>query len=96
MRLRRTFFAALLLLFVMASGASALTLDEAIALGRQRSLNMEDPRIDRQKVNGRITEAWSNALPQIDGSVAYQRVWQSPFIFFPYFFSEPGSGPSYV
>jgi outer membrane protein len=87
---------AVLVLVAISGAASGLTLDEAIALGRQRSLNMQDPKIDRQKVNGRITEAWSNALPQVDGTVAYQRVWQSPVIFFPNFLDTSGRGPAYV
>ncbi len=76
--------AALLLIVVAGAGhAQALTLDEAIALGRNRSLRMQDPRIDRERINGQVTEAWSNALPQIDGLASYQRTWKSPVLFIP-------------
>jgi outer membrane protein TolC len=80
----------LLLAFAVSAGkVFALTLDEAIVLGRARSLQMQDPRIDRERINGQVVEAWSNALPQVDGTAAYQRTWKSPVIFFPDF-SNPG------
>jgi outer membrane protein TolC len=69
-----------LLLF---SGAQAMTLDIALAIAKQRSLTMQVPRIDRTKVDGRITEAWSNALPQVQGNVGYQRAWKAAKVFFP-------------
>lgn len=63
--------------------ASAMTLDEAIALGKQRSLKQQSPKIDRVKVDGQIQEAWSNALPQLEGNIAYQRAWKKSVMFFP-------------
>jgi HAE1 family hydrophobic/amphiphilic exporter-1 len=69
--------------------APALTLDDAVRMGQQRSLQMQDPQIDRQKINGQIMEAWSNALPQIDGQAAYQRVWKSQVLYFPMDANDP-------
>jgi outer membrane protein TolC len=74
---------AFLMIVVIPSIAPAITLEDAIRLGKQRSLQMQDPQIDRQKINGQITEAWSNALPQIEGQAAYQRVWKSQVMYFP-------------
>lgn len=70
-----------LLLLTVHSGL-ALTLQEAIALGKQRSLKMEEPRIESMRVNGRVREAWSNALPQIEGLAAYQRYFKPAKVFF--------------
>ena len=71
------------LLCVFAASASALTLDEAIALGKQRSLRMEEPRIEHLRMNGRVREAWSNALPQVEGLAGYQRYFKPAKVFFP-------------
>ena len=75
------YFFSIMLMF--AGTAPALTLDEAIRLGKERSLMKESSRIDGDRVEGQITEAWSNALPQVDGMMAYQRAWKSPVMFFP-------------
>jgi outer membrane protein TolC len=72
-------------LFITAGTARAITLNDAIALGKQRSLQMQEPRIERTRVNGRIAEAWSNALPQIEGTAGYLRWWKRPVLFFPSF-----------
>jgi len=74
---------AILLSLTLSVAAEALTLDEAIKLGKERSLINESSRIARERVEGQITEAWSNALPQVDGTVAYQRSWKAPVMFFP-------------
>ena len=63
--------------------ASALTLDEAIALAKQRSLAQQPPRIEQQRTRGQLFEAWSNALPQIEGNIGYQRALRKGKIFFP-------------
>ncbi len=73
----------LLLLLICVFSAQAITLDEAIALGKKRSLKQQGPVIDQMKVNGQIKEAWSNALPQISGTVAYQRAWKKLEIYQP-------------
>lgn len=82
MNLMRTIIT-LLLLGLCARGTFAITLEEAIHIGKQRSLNMQDPRIERLRVSGQINEAWSNALPQIEGTAGYQRYWKPAKIFFP-------------
>jgi outer membrane protein len=73
----------LTLMALVVSAASALTLDEALAIAGSRSLALEDPRINRIGVQGQITEAWSAALPRIEGNVGYQRAWKPSKIFFP-------------
>jgi len=81
---------ALVLTFIGTVAAPAITLDEAVTLGRQRSLRMQEPVIEQQRDGGRIMEAWSNALPQVEGQIAYQRSWKSPVIFFPDFITGSG------
>ncbi len=72
----------LALLVLIVHSGFALTLQEAIALGKQRSLKMEEPRIEEMRVNGRVREAWSNALPQVEGLAAYQRYFKPAKVFF--------------
>ncbi|HEY3296506.1 MAG TPA: TolC family protein [bacterium] len=72
--------AALLLTLLFAGGASALTLEQAIELGHQRSLQMQDPQIDRERIGGRIKEAWANALPDVSAQVAAQQYWRIPTV----------------
>jgi HAE1 family hydrophobic/amphiphilic exporter-1 len=80
--IRKWAFLPLALLFLIVQSGPALTLEEAIALGKQRSLKMEEPRIEELRTRGRIHEAWSNALPQVDGLAAYQRYFRPAKVFF--------------
>jgi outer membrane protein len=80
--MRRVILALTLCLFT-GHVAVALTLDEAITLGKERSLRMEAPRIELLRTKGRVREAWSNALPQIEGLAGYQRYWKPAKVFFP-------------
>ena len=80
--IRRRPVVLLALLALMVHSGLALTLPEAIALGKQRSLKMEEPRIEELRVRGRVREAWSNALPQLEGLAAYQRYFKPAKVFF--------------
>jgi len=62
---------------------NAMTLEEAIALAKQRSLAQQGPQLDKIRTQGQLVEAWSNALPQIEGQVGYQRAIKKGKIFFP-------------
>ncbi|MCB9357882.1 MAG: TolC family protein [Calditrichaeota bacterium] len=73
----------ILTIALLAGAAQAMTLDEAIAIAKQRSLAQQRPRVEREKARGQLNEAWSNALPQIDGTVGYQRAMKKGKIFFP-------------
>lgn len=70
-------------LLAFATVGKAMTLEEAIALAKQRSLAQQGPRLDQIKTQGQLVEAWSNALPQIEGTVGYQRAIKKGKIFFP-------------
>lgn len=71
------------IILALALGAQAMSLNEAISLAKQRSLSQESPRIDQRRVRGQLWQAWSNALPQIDGNIGYQRALRKGKIFFP-------------
>ncbi|MBK6765660.1 MAG: TolC family protein [bacterium] len=73
----------LLLGLTIAGTLNAMTLEEAVALAKQRSLAPQGARIDQQRTRGQLDEAWSNALPQIEGSVGYQRAMKKGKLFFP-------------
>jgi outer membrane protein len=83
------FFTALLLLAGWGS-ARGMTLDEAMAIGRARSLQLVGPRIDRDKTKGRILEAWANALPDVQGQVGYQRQFKENVTLLPDFINGTG------
>lgn len=76
----RNLAAALLLMAILYGSASGLTLEQAIELGHRQSLQMQDPLIDRDRIGGRIQEAWANALPDISAQVAAQQYWRIPVI----------------
>ncbi|RJP80441.1 MAG: TolC family protein [Candidatus Zixiibacteriota bacterium] len=80
--------AALLLTLLAASAARPLTLEQALSLGRERSLQLQGPRLDRERIDGQVREAWSNALPQVEGLAAYQHYFKPAKVFFP----DPMSG----
>lgn len=66
-----------------ASILNGMTLDEAIELAKARSLAQQGPQLEKLRTRGQLHEAWSNALPQIEGSVGYQRALKKGKIFFP-------------
>ncbi|MCL4306237.1 TolC family protein [bacterium] len=76
-------FGFLTLLLAVVTAANGMTLNEAIAIAKSRSLAQQRPRIEQQKARGQLDEAWSNALPQIEGHVGYQRALKKGKIFFP-------------
>ena len=83
--MRTYLFWALLLLSAGWAAARGATLDEAMAIGKARSLQLVGPRIDRDKINGRILEAWANVLPDIRGQVGYQRQFKENITLLPDF-----------
>lgn len=73
----------ILSVLTLATVSQAMTLDQAITIGRERSLRQLAPKIEMSRVEGQITEAWSNALPQVDALASYQRAFEAPVMFFP-------------
>lgn len=68
----------LMIAIVIPVSSDAMTLDQAIEIGREHSLRQMAPVYAREKVEGQITEAWSNALPQVDALASYQRNFAAP------------------
>jgi outer membrane protein len=83
--MKKHIFLTLVLLLAGWGSARGMTLDDAIAIGRARSLELVGPRIERDKTKGRILEAWSNALPDIRGQVGYQRQFKENVTLLPDF-----------
>lgn len=68
---------------LLATFSYSMTLESALEIAHTRSLQLEEPKLDIEKIDGQITTAWSNALPQVEGLLAYQRAWKKSVMFFP-------------
>jgi len=66
-----------------AAPAMTLTLPKAIDLALNRNRDVLIAGQDRQKAREQVSEAWSNALPQITASGDYLRNLQLPVMFMP-------------
>jgi outer membrane protein len=73
----------LVTLLTFAQLGAGMTLAEAVAIGKKRSLAQVKPQLDQDRVKGQVIEAWSNALPQVEGTVGYQRAIKPTKFFFP-------------
>jgi outer membrane protein TolC len=83
----------LLLLLLLFSSAQAqevttrrLSLEEAIRLAMKRNPELITARLEVQRSDARVLEAWGNALPAVDLSGQYVHLVDKPVTFFPDFF----------
>lgn len=83
----------LLLLILLFSSSQAqevttrrLSLEEAIRLAMKRNPELITARLEVQRSDARVLEAWGNALPAVDLSGQYVHLVDKPVTFFPDFF----------
>jgi outer membrane protein TolC len=83
----------LLLLLLLFSSAQAqevttrrLSLEDAIRLAMKRNPELITARLEVQRSDARVLEAWGNALPAVDLSGQYVHLVDKPVTFFPDFF----------
>jgi outer membrane protein TolC len=83
----------LLLLILLFSSSQAqevttrrLSLEDAIRLAMKRNPELITARLEVQRSDARVLEAWGNALPAVDLSGQYVHLVDKPVTFFPDFF----------
>ncbi len=91
----RTFVLASLLLPALAAGQDqtvrTLTIEEGVRLAMERNSALKEARLEVDRADARVREAWGYALPSIDLSGSYIRALKKPVFFLPDF-ANPGSG----
>ncbi len=66
--------------------AQSLSLEDAIRMAMKRNPELISARLDVQRSDARVLEAWGNALPAVDLSGQYVHLVDKPVTFFPDFF----------
>ena len=93
-RLSFSLFKALALVLVFGISSSSaqevasrrLSLEDAIRLAMKRNPELISARLEVQRSDSRVLEAWGNALPAVDLSGQYVHLVDKPVTFFPDFF----------
>ena len=73
------------LMLSVASGQDTLrfvTLDQAVAIALEKNRELKSARLDVERADARVREAWGYALPVLDFSGQYTRALERP-VFFP-------------
>jgi len=73
----------------------ALSLNDAVRIGLERSRTLEIARLERNMTGQKIREAWSSVLPQISMDFTYTRSLKPSVIFFPDILNG-GNGNTFV
>ncbi|MEI8032299.1 MAG: TolC family protein [Chlorobiaceae bacterium] len=103
-RLRATLFLLLPIIFLTTPQAlyaapaelpSALTLDDAVRIGLEKSRALEIARLDRDMAGQKIRESWSAVMPQILTGFTYTRSLKPSVLFFPLDALKGGSGTAF-
>jgi outer membrane protein TolC len=68
-----------------------LTLEQAVTIAMEKNSALQEARLDVERADARVKEAWGYALPSIDISGNYTRALKKPVFFLPDF-ANPGSG----
>ncbi|GJQ21899.1 MAG: transporter [Bacteroidia bacterium] len=68
-----------------------ITLDEAITIGLENNRDLKAARLEVDRAEARVREAWGYALPSLDFSGRYTRALERPVFFLPDF-ANPSSG----
>lgn len=74
----------------------ALTLDNAISIALEKNRNLEMSRLDMDKADYQVNEAYGSALPNISASGTYSRMLKKPVFFLPKKFMDPDAGDGVV
>jgi outer membrane protein TolC len=84
---------AMIMLVATASSQPApprrLTIDDAVRLAMEKNSDLHSARLDVDRADARVQEAFGYALPSIDFSSRYVRTLKKPVFFFPDIFSSP-------
>jgi outer membrane protein len=67
-----------------------VTLEQAVAIGLQNNRDLKSARLEVDRAEARVREAWGYALPSLDLAGRYTRALERPVFFLPDF-ADPGS-----
>ncbi|MBI4418258.1 MAG: TolC family protein [Ignavibacteriales bacterium] len=70
--------------------ARLVTLEQAVAIGLQNNRDLKSARLEVDRAEARVREAWGYALPSLDLAGRYTRALERPVFFLPDF-ADPGS-----
>jgi outer membrane protein TolC len=73
-----------------------LTLDNAIGIALENNRTLEMSRLDMDKADYQVNEAYGTALPNISASGNYSRMLKKPVFFLPKKFMDPDAGDGVV
>ncbi len=68
------------------TGAPPLTLESAVRLAMAHNSDLQTARLEVDRADARVLEAWGNALPAADLSANYVHLIDKPVTFFPDYF----------
>ncbi|HEY6951156.1 MAG TPA: TolC family protein [Bacteroidota bacterium] len=68
---------------------SQLTLEKAVQFALRNNPDVRTSRLEMEKANGRVLEAWGNALPSVDVSSQYVHLIDKPVSYFPDYLIYP-------
>ncbi len=74
-----------------ASAQQVVTVDDAVRLAVMNNHELAAAKLEVERADARVSEAWGSALPRIDFAGRYTRALKKPVFFLPDF-EDPGSG----
>lgn len=80
----------------LAAQTKTLTLDEAISIAVDHNRDLEMSRLDIDKADYQVGEAYGTAMPNISASGMYSRMLKKPVFFLPKKFLDPDAGDGVV
>lgn len=99
MTLHRVIFAAALcVLFVVSATAQprVLRLEDAISLAVDNNRQLEMSRLEMNKADYQVSEAFGTALPTVSAAGTYTRMLKKPVFFLPARFMDPNAGDGVI
>ncbi|MEX1140567.1 MAG: TolC family protein [Bacteroidota bacterium] len=95
MTMTQSFFVSMFAVLIVAAAAAQdvprlITLDQAVAIALEKNRDLKSARLEVDRADARVREAWGYALPALDLSGQYTRALERPVFFLPDF-ANPGS-----
>ncbi len=75
-------------LMAQTSAPKKYTLEDAVGIALQKNPELVSARLEVQRADARVHEAWGTALPSLDFSGQYSRAIKKPVFFLPNFFQN--------
>ncbi|PLX32659.1 MAG: hypothetical protein C0600_01850 [Ignavibacteria bacterium] len=99
MTLHRVIFTALLFLLFVATAMAqtrTLRLEDAVSLAVENNRQLEMSRLEMDKADYQVNEAYGTALPSVSAAGTYTRMLKKPVFFLPARFMDPNAGDGVI